>query len=202
MGATAAIAIASTALSGYQTISGFETQQRQSLAVAARGKYQSNILEQDATLADAQAQDALERGQIAEQRVRLAGRQQLGSTRAALAAQGVDISMGSAADVQASEAGLTEIDALTTRNNAAREAYGYKVDAMGLRQQAKLALFGANNEAAALRTSSYATLVTGGLQTAAYGIQAGTAIRGGRRGPSVPSVPSVPSLPPTKPGWK
>jgi hypothetical protein len=163
MGATTAIA-----LSLYSTVQGFQSSQRQARAASTQGSYTAAIDEQNAALADAQAQDAIARGSVDEGRQRLATRQNIGATRAAQAASGVDISSGSAADVQASEAGLGELDALTIRNNAAREAWGYNVDAGNLRQQAKLARFTGQEAAAGYRAQSYSQLITGGLNT--YGI--------------------------------
>lgn len=163
MGAT--IALASSV---YSTVSGFETQQRQAWASQAMGKYESAIDEQNAKLADLSAKDALERGQVEEQRQRMVTRQTIGATRAAQAAQGVDVATGSAVDVQASEAGLGELDALMIRNNAAREAYGYKVEAINYRQQGKLAAFAGANAAAGYRAGSYSSLLEGAANT--YGI--------------------------------
>lgn len=163
MGATTAIA-----LSLYNTVSGYQSSQKQAAAASMQGEYTARIDEQNAGIADMQAKDATDRGTIEEQRQRLGTRQNIGSTRAAQAAQGVDISSGSAADVQASEAGLGELDALTIRNNAARESWGYNVDAANLRQQAKLARYTGNNAAAGYKAQSYSQLITGGLNT--YGI--------------------------------
>ena len=163
MGAT--IALASSA---YSTISGFETQQRQAWAAQAQGKYEAAVDEQNAALSDKQAQDAIERGQIEEARQRLVTRQTIGATRAAQAAQGVDVGSGSAVDVQASEAGLGELDALMIRNNAAREAYGFKVQAIQERQHAKIARVAGAGAAAGYAAGSYGTLLTGAANT--YGI--------------------------------
>lgn len=159
---------ASLALSAYQTVAGFEQSQRQASASSAQGQYQKAVLKHNASMADAEAQDAVDRGQVAEQRQRLATRQTIGSSRASLAAQGVDVSSGSAADVQASEAGLGELDALTIRNNAAREAWGYKVQATDLRRQGDLAAFSGDQAAAGYRAQGLSTLVTGAVNT--YGI--------------------------------
>jgi hypothetical protein len=163
MGATIAL-VASVG----QTATSFIGNQRQAAAAKAQGEYESNIDNQNASLADAQAQDALQRGQVDESRQRMATRQNIGSSRAALAAQGVDISSGSAADVQASEAGLGELDALTIRNNAAREAWGYTVEGINYRQQGKLAKFGGQQAAAGYTANSYSSLLSGAAQT--YGI--------------------------------
>ena len=163
MGATIAIAA-----SVGQAVTGYVGGQRQANAAQQQGQYEQKIAEQNATLADQQAQDALTRGSIAESRQRLETRQTIGATRATLAAQGVDISSGSAADVQGSEAGLGELDALTIKNNAAREAWGYNVQAAQERQSGKMAAFAGSQAAAGYRAGSYSSLLSGAAQT--YGI--------------------------------
>jgi hypothetical protein len=142
--------------------------QRQASAASAQGQYTKKVYDQNAKTADLEAQDAIDRGQIQEQRSRLATRQNIGASRAAQAASGVDVSSGSAADVQASEAGIGALDALTVRNNAAREAWGYKVEGVNLRQQGELAAFAGDQAAAGYRAQSLNTVLTGAVNT--YGI--------------------------------
>jgi hypothetical protein len=155
------------ALSAYQGVSGFQGAQRQASAASAQGQYQKTIANENSRLATVNAQDATQRGQLEEQRARLGTRQQIGSTRAGLAAQGVDIGSGSAADVQASEAGLGELDALTIRNNAAREAYGFNVEAQQATREGRLAQFAGDQAAAGYRAQGVSTLLTGLGNTAA-----------------------------------
>lgn len=113
------------------------------------GSDQQNIYNQNAQIADYQAEDALQRGQVNERMMRRQTKQVIGSQRASLASQGVDINKGSALDVQADAAYLGELDALTIRNNAAKEAWGYKVQANDYRNKGKIAkregMFGAFN---------------------------------------------------------
>lgn len=72
------------------------------------------------------ARDAIARGTEASHWAMSDTRRMIGSQRARLAAQGVDVNSGSALDVQADTMALGELDALTIKNNAAREAWGYK----------------------------------------------------------------------------
>ncbi len=162
MGATATI------LYGLNTAVQYIGQRRQASAAEQQGNYEAKILNDNAGVADAQAADAIARGSIEEGRQRLATKQNIGSSRAALASGGVDVGSGSALDVQASEASLGELDALTIRNNAAREAWGYNVEGANDRQQARLAQLGGKNEASALRSQSVSTLLTGAANT--YGL--------------------------------
>jgi len=103
---------------------------------AAEG--QAEILDYNAAVADLQAQDAIERGAEAESRFRSQVRGTVGAQRAAIAAGNIDVSFGSAVDVQADAAMLGELDALTIRTNAARESWGYKVQATDIRNRAAI----------------------------------------------------------------
>lgn len=158
----------SLGVSGFQTVSNFSALQRQASAASAQGQYVKRVDEQNAKMAEAQAQDALDRGELTAQRRGLETRQQIGSTRAAQAAQGVDVSSGSAADVQASEAGIGAMDEVTIRNNAAREAWGYKVEAINQRQAGEVAAITGDTTAAGYRAESYGSLLSGAANT--YGL--------------------------------
>src|SRR5699024_11069327 len=103
-----------------------------STAGSAYGQHQAGaanrtINRYNARIAELQAEDAQERGRDAEGRVRVQTRQTIGAQRAALAAQGIDIGDGTAAAIQEDTAYFGELDALTVRNNAALEAFGYRV---------------------------------------------------------------------------
>ncbi len=111
----------------------------------AYGQYQSGranerLMDYNARLAEQQAEDALARGREAEGLQRLKTRVTIGSQRARMAASGVDISAeGSAIDLVADTARLGELDALTIRNNAAREAWGYRTQATDYRMRGDIA---------------------------------------------------------------
>lgn len=91
-----------------------------------------------AQLADWQALDAEQRGKVEEKKMRRRTEQAVGSQRVSLAAQGVDVNQGSSLDVQADASYLGELDALTIRKNAAKEAWGYRVQRDDLRYRGKL----------------------------------------------------------------
>lgn len=140
----------------------------QARALQAQGRYSQLIANQNATVSDAQAADAIARGQTAESRFRGETAQTIGSQRAALAAQGLDVGSGSAMDIQQNERTLGELDALTIRNNAAREAYGYKVQGQNLRAQGILDALGGEKAAEGARNAGYSTLLSGAADT--YGL--------------------------------
>ena len=103
------------------------------------GNEANTLYQRNAQLADWQAADALQRGKIDEKKQRRVTEQVIGSQRAGLAAQGVDVNRGSALDVQADAAYLGELDALTIRHNAAKEAWGYGVQAQDFRTKGRIA---------------------------------------------------------------
>lgn len=93
------------------------------------GKVNQKLMEYNARVAEYQAEDAVKRGVVAESRRRDETSKVIGAQRVSLARQGVDINEGSALLLQEDAAALGELDALTIRNNAAREAWGLRVQA-------------------------------------------------------------------------
>lgn len=139
-----ALMVGSTVISGAGAI-------QQGNAAEASGRYNAQVATMNAKIADQNARDALERGKIEEQQKRQEIAMLTGRQRAAMAANGVDITYGSPLDTIVDTAMLGEIDALTIRSNAAREAYGYKVNAANSRADATLSL--ANGKSA--KTAGY-----------------------------------------------
>jgi hypothetical protein len=92
------------------------------------GKYQASVASQNAK-ATAQANDAINRGNAAAEQRRVQMRQQLGTQVATMGASGADLTSGTALDITGDTAQFGSLDALTTLNNAQREAYGYQVQA-------------------------------------------------------------------------
>lgn len=111
---------------------------QQGNAQAAASRYNANISEMNAGIADRQARDALERGKIEEQKKRADSARLIGAQTSAFAANGVDLAFGSPLDTISGTAALAEIDALTIRSNANREAYDYDVQGANLRGKANL----------------------------------------------------------------
>lgn len=98
------------------------------------GNAAKSLGDYNALTAETQARDALARGAEDEQKFRAGLRGLIGSQRAGFSGQGVDVGTGSAVDVQADAAFLGELDALTIRTNAAREAWGYRREADNYRR--------------------------------------------------------------------
>ncbi|HXF44858.1 MAG TPA: hypothetical protein VNK91_01950 [Burkholderiaceae bacterium] len=121
-------AIGLTAFSG---ISQYQAQRR-------AGRMNQQLAEYNAELAEADALEATRRGGEGAARAQSQARRMIGTQRARLAAQGIDIESGSAADIQADTVAISEMDALTLQNNAVREALGYRTRARGYRIQGAL----------------------------------------------------------------
>ncbi len=100
---------------------------QQSSAQKATLAVNAAISRQNAQIAQQQSDIALQNGQTAEQNARLRTAQTFGGQRAALAANGVDLGEGNANEVLTTTAFMGERDALTIRDNAARQAWAYQV---------------------------------------------------------------------------
>lgn len=131
----------------------------------------ARISEINARISELGAQSALQQGkhQVADLTMR-AG-QLKGRQRASMAANGVDLNVGSAAETQASSDILKEIDKGTIRLNAVRDAFGYRTQALNQTAQAGMA----RADAAGMRAgasgispggSAFSTLLGGATQVA------------------------------------
>lgn len=157
MGAIASsIALASHATSALTNVG---TAYLQSRAIKREGEYQQQIAEINAKQLDIKAQDALHRGDSEVSYLRRRARRLVGSQRAALAAQGIDIDSGSAEDIQKETTRLGALDEVTAKNNAWKEAWGYRSEASNLRYSGRMARQTA-------RIKARQTLVTGYLNGA------------------------------------
>lgn len=152
MGATAAIFAVSGIMQGISAYS-------QSKAQKSEGAFQSSVFESNARMADAQAEDAIFRGDQDAARQRENVKKLIGAQRASEGAQGIEVNSGSALDVQADTAGQGAVDELTIKNNAWREAFGYRVQANDLRTQSQFTKLSAANK-------SRNTILTAGMNIA------------------------------------
>lgn len=91
---------------------------------------------QNALIADAQAEQARQIGNIEETKVLRKMRQTLGAQRAGIAAANVDPSSGSALDLQLETAQLGSEEATITRANAMRQAWGFDIESQQQRELA------------------------------------------------------------------
>lgn len=97
---------------------------------------QAAIAQSNARIAELSAQSALNQGQREVGRLTLKAGQLKSSQRAALAANGVDLGAGNAAELQASTDIMKEIDRNTVEANAVMSAWGYRTQAMNFENEA------------------------------------------------------------------
>lgn len=134
------------------------------LAANAQGKYESKVAQRNAELASEQSRDALERGQIEQQRLDREYSQTAGSQRAAMAANGVDLSYGSAEQVQQDTAMMRREDRGALDRNIYNEMRGLDINAANYRSQAQAARMKGKNAMVGSMISATGTLLSGASQ--------------------------------------
>lgn len=115
----------------------------------------------NAQIAGIQAEDSLKRGGVEEDRYRRQIAQIAGAQRAEIGKRNVKGNSGTALDLLSDTAMIGEEDALTIRNESAREAWGYRFQADESKRYGKSAYRNATAQAGG-------SLLTGGAQ--AYGL--------------------------------
>ena len=132
MGSTAVV-VATAALTGYQQYQA--------------GKAESEVSRRNQQLADIAAADALARGAADEQQSRRTFAQIAGEQVSLAGASGLEVNTGSPALLLEDTAMLAELEALTIRNNAQREAWGYEQRSTQFGFESSLALAAGRNAA-------------------------------------------------------
>lgn len=97
---------------------------------------QAAIADTNARIAELGAQSALNQGQQQVGALTLKSGQLKSSQRASMAANGIDLGTGNAAEIQASTEIMKNIDVDTLTANAARNAWGYRTQAMNFQNEA------------------------------------------------------------------
>lgn len=116
------------------------------LSANTQERYAAKVAYQNARLENERAKDAIERGGEEARRYQKRASQEMGAQNAAMAANGIDITFGTAADVRGDTAMFTREDTATIYDNAYREARGYEINAANFlaeRQARKRAATGA-----------------------------------------------------------
>jgi hypothetical protein len=150
-----AATVASTAVGAVGAI-------QQGNAASAAAGYNAKIAAQNAEI---QRQNAQVAGAQGEQNVAAVGAENKARQAAILTQQGasgVDVNSGSFSEVRQSAAKLGMLDALNTRSQAVRQAYGYQTDAVNYEAQGRLEKM----KGKAAKTAGYinaATTVLGGV---------------------------------------
>lgn len=122
---------------------GAGTQKANMRGAAAVADANARIADTNARIAELGAQSALDQGQKQVGALTMKAGQLKSAQRVAMAANGIDVGTGSAAEIQASTDIMKEIDSNTLTANAVRTAWGYRTqgmnaqgEAMNLRNQA------------------------------------------------------------------
>lgn len=114
---------------------------QQGFAAQQQSEFNAQVARNNQVIAQRKADDARTRGIAEERKNQIASDQLLGEQRAAAAAAGVDVNVGSAADLQADTVAFGRLDDLTIRNNAERAALGFEAQGtqFGIEAQAQIA---------------------------------------------------------------
>ena len=139
----------------------------QSKAAQGQARFQAGVARNNATMAGYAAEDAIARGGEAANRSNQQYRQLRGKQVVAMAANGIDIgSSGSALNILDDTDMLASIDATTIRNNAARQAWGYRVEGQNYGSSARM--YDASADAENPLLSAGASLLGGAAQVSRW----------------------------------
>ena len=146
---TAAIVtgIVSAVVAAASTATSMVVANKQSKAQQAVYDYQAKVAEQNRKIAQQNAEDERQQG-IEESRLeRYKTLQKVGAQQAAMAANGIDITQGTALDVIDDTATIGELDALQTSYNYERRALAYEQEAGNFANQSNIDRLSSQNAA-------------------------------------------------------
>lgn len=142
------------------------TAQGQSQAAA----YNAAVMANNATIATQSATLAGHEGAANTAIQQAKTRSEVGSILASQGANGVDINSGSNVDVRSTAAETGQLNAISIRSNAARQAYGYETEAASDKAQQKLDEQQSGYAAEGGNISATGTLLSGAAQGAQSGL--------------------------------
>lgn len=142
----------------------------QAQSARMKGKFEQQQALMNAQMAELQAQDAVKRGNKEAAGHLKKTRGMVGSQRAAIAAQGIDVSEGSAMDIQTETMEMGIADAQTIRNNARREAFGFRTQSSNYLAQGNFASLASKFEARSTLTAGAVGSLVSGAKMAAGGM--------------------------------
>lgn len=129
--ATAAVALMGAGVAS-STVGSFYSAKNQKIQLEGQAK----LAEINARIAELGAQQELIRGEREVGQLTLQAGRLKSSQRVALAANGVDLGEGNAAEIQASTDLMKEIDMNTATANAVRSAWGYRTQGVNYQNEA------------------------------------------------------------------
>lgn len=141
----AAASGAMLAIGAVSAFSQIRNSQNEAEGIRMKTEFEARQLDLNRDLAAFQAEDAIRRGDKEAVAKQKQTKQLIGAQKVALAASGVEIDSGSALDIMEDTAAIGASDVMTIKNNAWREAWGYKVQANNLKGQSEFSrIAGAN----------------------------------------------------------
>lgn len=130
-------------------------------ATAQQYLYQAQVAANNAAVQRENAKQALASGQYEESASKLATGQLVADQKAAQAANGLDVNVGSPVDVRDTTRSLGAMDAAMIHFNAAREAFGYESEASNLDTQSSMYAKAAKGAKSASKLKIASTLIGG-----------------------------------------
>jgi hypothetical protein len=164
-GATSAIAIGSLAVSAIGAGVGAVGAISSANAASASANYNAQVAQQNQQIATQNATLAGQAGEAQAAQQQQKTRAEVGAIKTSQAAGNIDVNSGSALDVQSSAASLGELNAITIRGNAAKEAYGYETQSTSFENQAQLDAAQSSSDMTAGEIGAGSTIL-GGLGSA------------------------------------
>lgn len=149
--------VATLAGAGVSAVGALASASAQSKAAQASAD-QNN---RNAIIADRNAADARERGIAAEQDQQIRTRARIGMQKNVMSERNIATGVGSPLDIIGDTAMFGKLDALTTRQNAEREAISHEAQGMNFRGQAEVDRMQAKNAKVAGGLSAFSTVLGG-----------------------------------------
>lgn len=150
---------AAASMSAISALASIGSAYAQSQAMRAQASFNDKMAAINARFSQLRGDDAIARAEKDVKRRRLEAKKTIGAQRASFGAQGIALDSGTALEAQEETAAFSASDVLTLRNNAWREAWGYKVEAMTGQAHASI-------ESSGTRFAAGQTLLTGGITAA------------------------------------
>lgn len=123
---------------------------------------------QNAVYAETAATDVLQIGEKEAARARGEGTRLIGKQRVGYATAGVVLGTGTTLDTLAETREVTEMEALTIKANAARDAWGYRTQGLNYRAQADITRRAGEQAVVGTYLTGAAQVVSGVAQAASY----------------------------------
>lgn len=159
MAFAAALPVLSIASSLAGGIFGMMGANAQAQAQANMYNYQAQVAQQNAIIANQNAQFELQAGEVQAQQAGVKGHSQEEMVRAAFGATGIDVNSGSPEKVQESQSLVTQEDQALQRSNADRKSYDFKVQQFQDLAQSNVDQFAAQNALEAGKISGIGSLI-------------------------------------------